>query len=335
MVLLEENSSPVLCFGTFFTLLLREGVDNLSTKGFETIKNKNRLTEVTAFLELNRIITPSFTPANEDTFSVQASKFKSCVAKKAKTLPIVNASEVKTFLVCFENDYGSIFNSMSAFVKTYIHVDVSRRERLVKSLLELIRDDKDIRLDEKFYINGKNNALSKKELLCEQTFSFVAFLIGVFRYVVEVKRNDNIKGELTYRKWCPPANQALRLYSKDIYVGETIREKIVLIENDTWSLPAPMLERNTNIDISHLMGIDKADYLKSEAKTCKRNKNYERSLQLYYESWKIYQEVIGIESQCTIKIFKTMEELYKQLDKSYSFNYWLNNVAKRGENIVQ
>lgn len=333
MVLLEENSSPVLCFGTFFTLLLREGVDNLSTKGFESIKEEDRLTEVSAFLELNRIIAPSFKPANKRTFSVQASRFKSCVVQNAKRLPIVDASEVKFFLARFEENYGSIFEDMSTFVNNYIHVDVSKRERLVKSLLELIRDDKDIGLNELFYVNGKNNALSKKELLHEQTFSCVAFLVGVFRYVVEVKRNDNLKGEPTYRKWCPPANQGLRLYSDDIYVGETIREKIILIENDAWSLSEPMHERNTNI--SHLTGIDKADYLKSEAKMCRCNNDYERSLQLYYESWQIYQEIIGTESQCVKKIFKTMEELYKQLDTSYPFDYWLNNIAKRGENLVQ
>lgn len=332
---MEENSSPVLCFGTFFTLLLREGVKELSTKRFESVEsNKNKLTEVTAFLELNRIITPSFTPANENTFSVQASKFKSCAAQKAKMLPIVNASEVKSFLACFESDYDSIFNNMSTFVNTYIHVDVSRRKRLVKSLLELIRDDKDIGPEEKFYINGRNNALSKRELLSKQTFSCVKFLIGIFRYIVEVKRNDNIKGEPTYRKWCPPANQGLRMYSEDIYVGETIREKINLIEDDTWSLPKPIRETNTDIDISYLTGIDKADYLKSEAEMFRRNQDYEKSLQLYYESWRIYHDVIGSKSRCTIKILKIMEELYIQLDKSYSFAYWLNNIAKRGEDIV-
>ena len=124
------------------------------------------------------------------------------------------------------------------------------------------------------------------------------------------------------------------MYSEDIYVGETIREKINLIEDDTWSLPKPIRETNTDIDISYLTGIDKADYLKSEAEMFRRNQDYEKSLQLYYESWRIYHDVIGSKSRCTIKILKIMEELYIQLDKSYSFAYWLNNIAKRGEDIV-
>lgn len=325
---LKEKCYPVLCFGTFFTLVLREGIDELSTKRFDN----NKLTEVTAFLALNRIISPSFSPANKDSFRGQASKFKSCVAKKAKMLPIVNASEVKTFLVRFENDYGSVFDAMSIFVKTYIHVDFDKRERLVKSLLELIRDDKDIQLDEKFYVNGNNNVLSKKELFCKKNFSFVAFLIGVFRYIVEFRRDDNEKGETTYRKWCPPANQALRLYSDDIYVGGSIPEKIIFIEDDIRSLSTSMFERNTNVDISHLTGIDKADYLKSEAKICKGNQDFEKSFQLYYESWKIYQEVLGVESNCARNVFEIMKVMYEQLGKSYSFAYWLENVAERGEN---
>lgn len=332
---MQGKSYPVLCFGTFFTLVLREGVDNLSTKGFVGAGNKDKLTEVTAFLELNRIISPSFSPANKETFRGQASMFKSCVAYRSKLLPIVNASEVKTFLGRFENDYGSVFDDMSTFVRTYIHVDIAKRERLIKSLLELIRDDKEIRLDEKFYVNGNYNVLNKKELLCQNSFSFVSFLIGVFRYIVEFRRNDNAKGELTYRKWCPPANQALRAYSDDIYVGESFPEKIFFIEDDAQSFPAPMFKRNINVDISHLTGIDKADYLRIEAKTCQNNQDFDRSLQLYYESWKIYQEVLGIESHCAIKVFESMKVVFEQLDKLYSFAYWLENVAERGENNEQ
>lgn len=336
MILLKENNGPVLCFGTFFTLLLREGVDKLSTKGIENIRqggSKNKLTEVTAFLALNRIITPSFSPANYDTFAGQASKFKSCVSQKAKKLPIVDACEITTFLIRYETDYKTIFNHMFDFSNTYIHPDISKRERLVKSLLELIRDDKDIGMDEKFYVNGNVNILNKKELVCNRTFSFVAFLIGIFRYIVEIKRDDNIKGKSTYERWCPPANQGLRPYSKDIYIGKTIRDNINFIEDSIDILSNLMPQKTTSCDISYLMGIDRADYLKNEAKICKLNQDYKKALQLYYESWLIYIDVIGIESRCAVKVYDTMEYIYIKLDMPYSFKYWLNNIAKRGEDI--
>lgn len=328
---MQENINPVLCFGTFFTLLLREGVDNLSTKGYESgwqSGPKNSLTEVTAFRDLNRIITPSFSPANEGTFAGQASKFKSCVAKSAKNLPIVNASDVMTFLVRFEVDYMTIYKSMASFVDTYIHTDFSKRERLIKSLLELIRDDKDIMPDAKFYVNGNNEILSKKELLCERTFSFVAFLIGVLRYIIENKRDDNMKGKDTYSKWCPPAKQALRVYSEYINVGATIHEKIVLKDDKMPNESVSIIQKSHKVDISNLSGIDRADYLSSEAREYRCNKDYEKALSLYYESWQIYQEVVGVESRCVKKTLNIMEEIFKQLDKSCTFSNWLNNMIQ-------
>jgi hypothetical protein len=334
MKLLAENSIPVLCFGTFFTLLLREGVNELSqkehdrkVKKYRNDKKNREYTEGAVFEELNRIITPSFKSGNVETRNVQASKFKSCVSQNAKNLPIVNASDVKTFLIRFKSDYDSVFKNMSQFITNYIHADVSQRKRLVKSLLELIRDDKDIGLDQKFYIKGPDNALSKKELLHERTFSFTMFLNGIFRYIVEIRRNDNLKGQSTYKKWCPPANQGIRVYSDDIYVGGTIYGEITLTEDNKLSLPSSNCEKYADVDISDLTGIDKADYLKYEATMYKSNQDYEKAIQLYYESWQIYQDVTGINSQCVKKIYKIMEDLHKQLNISYPFKAWLKNVG--------
>ena len=153
------------------------------------------------------------------------------------------------------------------------------------------------------------------------------FLNGIFRYIVEIRRNDNLKGQSTYKKWCPPANQGIRVYSDDIYVGGTIYGEITLTEDNKLSLPSSNCEKYADVDISDLTGIDKADYLKYEATMYKSNQDYEKAIQLYYESWQIYQDVTGINSQCVKKIYKIMEDLHKQLNISYPFKAWLKNVG--------
>jgi hypothetical protein len=239
----ESYRIPVLCFGTFFTLLLREGVDNLSTKEWVSATQsapKNNLTEPTAFLQLNRIVAPMFNPANTNVFKGQASCFKSCSQERAKNLPIVNVSDTKTFFREYNDNYSKVFERMKNFVSTYIHTDETKRKRLVKSLLELIRDDEDI-YDEKtdsdiFYVTADKNGVKKDKLVSMNEFSFVGFLLGVFRFILEHKRLDNKKGEPTYEEWCPPNGQALRMFSDKVYVGNSIRQKIEFITDDVFTL---------------------------------------------------------------------------------------------------
>ena len=178
-------------------------------------------------------------------------------------------------------------------------------------------------------MNGNNNVLSKVKLIEERKCSFVAFLVGIFRYIVEFKSGDNMKGALTYEQWYPSANQALRTPSKDIYVGSTIRGKIVFKEDDVLNLEETMFEKEINRDLSCLTGIDKADYFCNEAKKYRCNQMYDKSLLLYYEAWIIYQDVIGVESRCAKNIFNIMEEVFKQMDKPYSLDHWMKNVADK------
>lgn len=320
-----NKNNPKLCFGTFFVLLLRECVDNISVKKWG-MKSDNDITEVTAFLELNRIIAPSYKSNNMRTLATQTSKFKSCDAKNAKNLPIVNASETKSFINQFEEEYEIVYRRMLIFTNRYICQDKSRWERLVKSLLELIREDNTIKLEEKFFVNGIKS-LTKAELLEEREISFVAFLLGVFRYVIENRRESNKEGKETYERWCPPANQGIRNYSEAVYIGDSINGEIRWKEEVVKSLPLPELitEKKEYRELGDLRGIDKADYLANEAKLYKSNEEYEKALQLYYEAWILYREEVGSKGRSALKIYDIMKDIFEKLDYQYSFIYWLEN----------
>lgn len=232
---MEVRNVPFLCFGTFFTLLLQQGVEELSSKDRapmwrEPGHTDNHINERAAFVDLNRIVAPSYLygekrPDNVKGVRDHTSKFKSCQQSRATKLPIVNTTEIHSFIDRWNSDYDIVANAMYDFIQKFIHPAADKRDRLVKSLIELIRDATNVEDDMVFYINGNSVSVTRQTIININSVSLPDFLLGLFRFILENEIN-NKEGLSTYNEWCPEAAQALRTFASEKYIGLTIKHGI-------------------------------------------------------------------------------------------------------------
>lgn len=234
---MEKSKVPFLCFGTFFTLLLQQGVEELSSKDWAPIGREpghtdNLINERAAFVDLNRMVAPSYLhgekrPDNVKGVRDHTSKFKSCQQASATKLPITSTTEVQSFIARWNSGYDVVANTMYDFVQKFIHPAMDKRERLIKSLIELIRDATNVEDDTEMHINGNGAPITRHSIVDIKVVSLPDFLIGFFRFILENEVN-NKDGKATYDDWCPETGQALRPFISKNYIGLSINQQIAI-----------------------------------------------------------------------------------------------------------
>lgn len=220
---MEENI-PVLCGGTFFTLLLQ--AKKQSVAAAERIRGEsNAFTEPKVLLGLIKVINPDYKePTRGDTFGTITSQFKCC--KKLKFsgyLPFTDDAIIKDFDNRIQNNYHELLKTMREFTDCFIDTSTIGRKdvQLVKALLELIKLDKSIKAEDKFYTLQNGCPETKAELvkglpnLCELCIYLPALILGIWHFIV-VNREDNTIGQATYNSW---HNVPLNKRGKRKYIG--------------------------------------------------------------------------------------------------------------------
>jgi hypothetical protein len=100
------------------------------------------------------------------------------------------------------DDYESVRNEMAVFCVKYIDIRETPRnhEKLVKRLIEIIRDDFTISHKEMFKVDCMGDALYKAELMNVTKVNLPIFLLSVWAFVV-LHRTDNTIGRETVMAW--------------------------------------------------------------------------------------------------------------------------------------
>ncbi|NNU76340.1 hypothetical protein [Clostridium estertheticum] len=194
---MSTNDYPVLCGGTFFTLLLE-------ARGQRTSKRKNAdgetdgLSQVELLVELVKIIKPTFKPpVKASTLGKNVGKYRQCTDNGGTYFSSVfESTDTDLFDERMNNNYNKVFLSTSIFVNRFIGED--KAEWLIKALLKVIENDKRITNNVKFNINGKIK--TKPDLLAETEICLPAYLLGIWHYIV-INVKDNTVGETTFSKW--------------------------------------------------------------------------------------------------------------------------------------
>ncbi|MCK9437854.1 MAG: hypothetical protein M0Q12_11695 [Synergistaceae bacterium] len=188
--------------------------------------------------------------ADQQTFKENTSSYKNCRKNSSTYLPFsVDSAEVRTFDDCVRGDYATVLTRMVSFTDDFLEVGTSAKkdEYLVKALVEIIRNDKDIPDDSMFYINEDDLPSTKKQLLTITAVCFQAFLVGVWHYIL-MNRPDNTLGRSTITNWTPTYSGAHveRVYPADAPSEAAGAAEPVSSEDDA----APTLEAEIVDEVS-------------------------------------------------------------------------------------
>lgn len=222
---MTNGAYPVLCGGTFFTLIL-EARKARSGRKEQLYGKRDGLSESETLTGLVKVMYPEFIePSSGRTYTTNTSDYKLC-KNNGGNLPFFE-KEIKAFNSRIKNDYKTALIQMQNFADRFIEVggSVKKDELLVKALLDLIENDQSINDNDDFYVCENGAAIKKAAIKGIVEVYLPAFLLGVWHYIV-VYRQDNTVGKSTIDAWCPSCNRKTRVYSGN--VGERITRRIIL-----------------------------------------------------------------------------------------------------------
>ena len=221
---------PVLCGGTFFTLIL-EARNQRTSRRSQYAGELDGLSQPETLAGLGRVVYPEYTaPKNKDTFSTNASDYKSC-ENNGTNLSFLFDHEVAAFDNRVKKQYLEALKIMDDFIKRFLEIGTStaREVWLVKALLDLINADKSIDDNQEFYIAENGQGITKAALRGMSDFCLHTFLLGVWHFVI-VNRPDNKAGKATYNTWCPSRGRAERKYTGSMGDSVTKSINVTLLE---------------------------------------------------------------------------------------------------------
>lgn len=227
---MDKKNIPLLCGGTFFTLLLQASKQELNQrKGWG---KSGEFTEGDVLASLIRVAVPTYEkPADSESFRSTVSAYKACNQSKIGLLPIRQQANITTFNNRIKNDYQVPLKAMTALIEQYIDVD-SKAEWLIKALLELLSKDESICGTDALFVCEEGSFVTKSELCTLTTVCLPAFLLGIWHYII-INRTDNSIGKATYDDWCKPGKSKNTRQPFKSDIGESIKQVI------TVTLPAP------------------------------------------------------------------------------------------------
>lgn len=228
---MANNTYPVLCGGTFFTLVLvakREGPDKRS----QYAGKLSEFSQPEALAGLGRVVYPEYTPSgNTKVRSTNATAYRSC-ENDGTNLSFLNPQVVSTFDKRVKTDYPSALKAMVDFVSHFLEVGTSTAKEiwLVKALLDLIDSDQSIDNDQEFLIVENGQGIKKAALRGMNDFCLQTFLLGVLHFII-VNRPDNKAGKGTFDLWCPSSgNRTIREYEGNMGNGITRAINVTVLE---------------------------------------------------------------------------------------------------------
>lgn len=216
---------PVLCGGTFLTLILQSRKPTASRRE-RTQGTLDIFREPDVLFELIKIVQPDYIRPAGNTFRTYTTNYKKCTEHTPNDLKFENESVISAFLARLETDYAGELTKMAAFINHYIDVGTTAQNDvlLVKRLFELIRDDESIPAMTQFAVCKDGTLVDKRELVCMTEVYLPAFLMSVWKFIV-TERKDNSIGSGTISTWQHPLAQG-RYVGID---GSTIKQNIKVV----------------------------------------------------------------------------------------------------------
>jgi hypothetical protein len=198
---MTKGDVPRLCGGTFFTQLL------LSRK--PTVSRRQRTQGETdvfhnedVLFALLQIVQPDAIKPTGASFETYTTNFKKCEGSIGEDLKFDNDCVRSAFEMRLAAHYPEMQSQMAQLCVDYIDIRETPRshEKLVKRLIETIRDDLSIGDDDLFQVDAKGLKVNRQCLLRITEVSLPDFLLSVWAFIV-IKRSDNSIGKDTISAW--------------------------------------------------------------------------------------------------------------------------------------
>lgn len=244
------NECPRLCGGTFFTLLLQSIKQR--TKARQRIAGeRDGLSETDLLIGLIRVAYPEYKAINDSSFKTNTSDYKKCKISTSSYLPFDWPASIESFDKEVTTDYQTPLYAMSRFVNNFIEVGTSAGKdvRLIKALLELVRDDKTMD-HQQLYCCESGQPITKSELMTFPEICLPALLLGIWHFIF-VNRKDNTIGAATFDAWhkVPSVKRAKRNFigltgmsiTHDIKVRIIGEPEIAELTASTTDVQSPMV----------------------------------------------------------------------------------------------
>lgn len=195
---MAEIEYPVLCGGTFFTLVLQARKPGTSSRNHANGK-KNNFQEKDLLEALAKIVIPEL---EKDIPRSSCSEFKSCKKNLFTVAGVDPQSEYcNVFNERVRTQYASVLGTMEEFAEKYISKEDCIQRCCAKRLLDLICKDDSIQQNEIFYVSEHGQALKEAALAGDKLDIYLpALLLGLWHFVV-VHREDNTLGVATFENW--------------------------------------------------------------------------------------------------------------------------------------
>ena len=231
MIIVEEGTSLVLCGNSYFTLILQ------ATKWHPSSNNDPEV-----FTGLMEIIDPAFGKLHKgNSFNTTVSQYRNCsekLPKKSVFLPYTDPVTMNTFKKLVLDNPKIPLAAMQSFTNKFIDTDPnSKKEWLVKALLELIWLDNSIDGEEEFKVQLKGQPVKKSELdlYSDKTstlhINLPMLLLDVWCFIL-IDRPDNAIGRVTFNSWHKEADTKGQKRNFKSDIGTEVKQKIEFIEID-------------------------------------------------------------------------------------------------------
>lgn len=219
---MPSDDYPVLCGGTFFSLLLNAGKSRTSKRG-NTKGETDGLSQPELLIELVKVIKPKFDPPEkESTLKKNVSNYRQCKDNGGSYFSVVfESNDVNVFDERLKNDYCGAHSDMAVLAARFIGED--KAEWLVKALLETI--NKSVTDKAVFIMGGQN--MSKAELMEIDDVDIPTFVLGVWHYIVMEVR-DNTVGQATFAAWHTKKGDANSEWVFTGIIGSKIKRNITI-----------------------------------------------------------------------------------------------------------
>lgn len=199
---MTKEGVPRLCGGTFFNQLLLSRRNTVSqrqrSKGITDIFHNEEV-----LFALLQIVHPDAVKPAGSSFETYTTNFKKCDGSIGEDLKFNNKNVISSFKKNLTENYPAKLQMMTSFCVDYIDIRETTREheKLVKRLIELIRDDSSIDDSEMFRVGNNALSVNKRALSKITEVNLADFLLSILTLIVTTERHDNSIGKETIVAW--------------------------------------------------------------------------------------------------------------------------------------
>lgn len=201
---MAEKRIPILCGGTFFTLVLRALQDHTSARN-KILEDSDGLSNPEVLLGLMLVEDPHHAIPDikkegvKKSLSTITSNFKKCDNINSVYFPFFDNDVRAAFDTRVKEHHDDAMKDMIKFVDGFINKEI-KGVKLVSALAELITEDPTIPDQTEFYIRVDNTPVKKVDLYNESKLNLYSFLLGTWHFIL-MNREDNTVGKATYQSW--------------------------------------------------------------------------------------------------------------------------------------